>query len=162
MCPSFQKVSLVNTTHQQPSTGVASRLQQSTSSPKFLHLDLENGRRKIPLSDCLKVDVNDDSSPEESSYRVDDFPDEFDDEPLHMNLSESKSNVNGNISKTHDNLSKNALNFKKYARIPEYSVAEENRNVRSFHSITLPDGKTREIDMKVKYFFHVIFIFIFF
>lgn len=34
--------------------------------------------------------------------------------------------------------------------IPEYSAAEESKNVRNFNMITLPDGKTREIDMKVR------------
>lgn len=33
--------------------------------------------------------------------------------------------------------------------IPEYTAAEERRDSRNWQKITLPDGKTREIDMKV-------------
>lgn len=36
--------------------------------------------------------------------------------------------------------------------IPEYTAADESKNVRKFQSITLPDGKIREIDMKVSLF----------
>lgn len=127
------------------------RLQQSSSSPKFLHLDIEsNGRRKVPLSDSLKVDQADDSSPEELSYRNDDFFDDFDDDALHMNSSDyNKSQMNGNLLDVVKNFCKPFLNSDNCARIPEYSAAEENRNVRNFQNITLPDGKTREIDMKV-------------
>lgn len=41
------------------------------------------------------------------------------------------------------------LNFNSNECIREYSAAEESKNVRNFNMITLPDGKTREIDMKV-------------
>lgn len=33
--------------------------------------------------------------------------------------------------------------------IPEYTADEERRDSRNWQKITLPDGKTREIDMKV-------------
>lgn len=139
-----------NTGQQQQSSAGIIRLQQSSSSPKFLHLDIDSksSRQRIPLSDSLKVD--DDSSPEESSYRADDFLDDFDDEPeIHMSQSNNKSTVNGNLPKLLKQFFKLNLNSENCARIPEYTIAEENRNVRNFQCITLPDGKTREIDMKV-------------
>lgn len=40
-------------------------------------------------------------------------------------------------------------NNRKPEPIPEYSAAEERRDSRNWQKITLPDGKTREIDMKV-------------
>ncbi|XP_070498337.1 protein prune homolog 2 isoform X2 [Chironomus tepperi] len=123
VCPSFNKVTLVNTNSGQQQSPSLIRLQQSSSSPKFLHLDIEsNSKRRVPLSDSLKVDQADDSSPEESSYRNDDFFDDFDDDALHMNSTDYKSQTN---------------------------AVEESRNVRNFQCITLPDGKSREIDMKV-------------
>ena len=142
-------MTLVSTNTGQQQSPALIRLQQSSSSPKFLHLDIEsNSRRKIPLSDSLKAD--DDSSPEESSYRNDDFFDDFDDDALHMTLNDSsKSAVNGNFVEVVKNFCKPYLNSDNCARIPEYSAVEESRNVRNFQCITLPDGKTREIDMKV-------------
>ncbi|KAL7051681.1 hypothetical protein ACKWTF_004570 [Chironomus riparius] len=151
VCPSFDKVTLVhtNTGQQQPPSLI--RLQQSSSSPKFLHLDIEsNSRRKVPLSDSLKVDTADDSSPEEPSYKNDDFFDDFDDDALHMNNSSAhKSQMNGNLLDVVKNFCKPYLNSANCARIPEYTAVEESKNVRNFQCITLPDGKTREIDMKV-------------
>lgn len=137
---SFQTVALVNT---HPLATHAVRLQQSSSSPKFLNL--EQHRRKIPLSDDLKID--DDSSPEELSFRADNFPDDDDDEPLQINHTSDNKSVNGNFCKTL--FGKLLLKSKSLECIPEYSAVEESRNVRSFQLITLPDGKTREIDMKV-------------
>lgn len=142
-------MTLTNTGQQQQPSPSLIRLQQSSSSPKFLHLDIEsNGRRKVPLSDSLKVDQADDSSPEELSCRNDDFFDDFDDEALHM-ISDHKSQMNGNLLDVVKNFCKPLLNSDNCARLPEYTATEESRNVRNFQSITLPDGKTREIDMKV-------------
>ena len=143
VCASFQTVALVNANpHQQP----VSRLQQSSSSPKFLNL--EHQRRKIPLSNDLKID-DDDSSPEELSFRGDDFQDDDDNEPLKFSISSDNKTVNGKFCNFLDVDDKKLLNSDSNECIPEYSASEENRNVRNFHLITLPDGKTREIDMKV-------------
>ena len=39
VCPKFEKVTLVSTGQQQSASPSHVRLQQSSSSPKFLHLD---------------------------------------------------------------------------------------------------------------------------
>lgn len=140
VCSSFQTVALVSANPQQQVV----RLHQSASSPKFLNL--EHQRRKIPLSDDLKID--DDSSPEELSFRADDFPDD-DDEPLQINLPSDNKAVNGKFCDSIAVNDERVLNYDSNECIPEYSASEESRNVRSFQLITLPDGKTREIDMKV-------------
>lgn len=140
MCASFQTVALVNANPQQ----TVSRLQQSSSSPKFLNLDHQ--RRRISLSNDLKID--DDSSPEELSFRGDDLQDD-DDEPFKFSISNDNKTVNGNFCEFLSVCEKQVFNSDSNERIPEYSASEENRNVRSFQLITLPDGKTREIDMKV-------------
>lgn len=142
VCASFQTVALVNTNPQHP---IARSLQQSSSSPKFLNL--EQHRRKIPLSDDLKID--DDSSPEELSFRADDFPDDDENETLKINLPDDNKSLNGKFCDFFGFKKKQKLNSQSNECIPEYSAAEESRNVRSFQLITLPDGKTREIDMKV-------------
>jgi len=146
VCASFQTVALVNT--QPQPTSAMSRLQQSSSSPKFLNLD--RPRRKISLSENLKAGQDDDaSSPEELSYRADDFPDDDDDDDfLKMNLPSDNKPVNGNLCV---NSRKLVLNFPFTERIPEYTAVEEARNVRNHSIITLPDGKMREIDMKVSH-----------
>lgn len=141
VCSSFQTVALVNANPHQP----VLRLQQSSSSPKFLNL--EHQLRKIPLSNDLKID--DDSSPEELSFRGDDFLDDDDNEPLKISLASDNKIVNGNFCDSLAFHSKHVLNSDSNECIPEYSASEESRNVRSFQLITLPDGKTREIDMKV-------------
>lgn len=133
----------MNANPQQP----MSRLQQSSSSPKFLNL--EHQRRKIPLSNDLKID-DDDSSPEELSFRDDDFRDDDDDnEPLKFSIGSDNKALNGNFFSFLAVSKKHVLNSDLNECIPEYSASEENRNVRNFQLITLPDGKTREIDMKV-------------
>lgn len=137
---SFQTVALVNANPQQPML----RLQQSSSSPKFLNLE---HRRKISLSTDLKID--DDSSPEELSFRGDDCLDDDDNEPLTISLTTDNKIVNGNFCDSLASTGKQVLNSDSIECIPEYSASEESRNVRSFQLITLPDGKTREIDMKV-------------
>ena len=137
---------------------VTRSLQQSSSSPKFLNSDQQ--RRKIPLTDVLKADDDELSSPEEVSAR--DFPndddDDYFDEPIQISAIPStstadKTNSNGNFNKfiAHGKL---PLNISTNERIPEYTAADEARNVRNFQLITLPDGKTREIDMKVSFIFN--------
>lgn len=118
-----------------------SRLQQSTSSPKFLSLE----KRTISLTEELKIDS--DSSPEELSYRAEDYSDDDDEGDLAINS--TKDNKHGNFDGKFDVETKKNLNFNSNECIPEYSAVEENKNVRNFNLITLPDGKTREIDMKV-------------
>jgi hypothetical protein len=144
VCASLQKVSLVNTNPQQSIT-----ITHSASSPKFLHLDVD--RRKLPLNVGLQSnDVDNDSSPEESSYHPEDFGDDLDDDGL---LPMNSCDNNGKFS-MFNNLKKLSISSNSHARlpIPEYSATEENRNVRNFQCITLPDGKSREIDMKVIFF----------
>jgi Bcl2-/adenovirus E1B nineteen kDa-interacting protein 2 len=146
VCESLQKVTLVNTNPQTAtiSGATTARLQQSTSSPKILHLDVETVRHRNPQKD--NDDDNDDSSFEESSYRAEDFGDDFDDEPPVMNSCDN----NGNCSFL-DAFKKLSISNASHARlpIPEYTAAEETKNVRNFNCIMLPDGKVREIDMKV-------------
>lgn len=138
VCSSFQTVAFVNANPLQP----ISRLQQSSSSPKFLNL--EHQRRKIPLADGLKID--DDSSPEELDFRPNDFPDDDDLEPIQISFSTDNKPMNGNFCDSLGICEGKKLNSRLNECIPEYSASEENKNVRNFQLITLPDGKTREID----------------
>lgn len=142
VCESFQKVTLVNTNPQHPVTNSGSRIQHSSSSPKFLHLDIDNDRRKTNQKDGVEID--DDSSPEELSYRAENFCDDFEDEPLQMNDNNGKFSLINAFKKL-------SVSNDFRARLPilEYSAADESKNVRNFQCITLPDGKVREIDMKV-------------
>lgn len=142
VCESFQKVTLVNTNPQHPATNSGNRIQHSSSSPKFLHLDIDNDRRK-------RDEVDDDSSPEELSYVAGNFGDDFDDEPLQMNDNNGKFSL-FNAFKPVNN------DFRARLPILEYSAADESKNVRNFQCITLPDGKVREIDMKVREHFMLI------
>lgn len=143
VCASFQTVALVNTNPQPNQHQSFSRLQQSSSSPKFLNL-----QRTASPSAGLKID--DDSSPEELSFRAeDDFLDDDIDEPMQINLPSDNKAVNGNFCDSLGVQSDLVLKSASTECIPEYSAAEESKNVRSFQLITLPDGKTREIDMKV-------------
>lgn len=93
----------------------------------------------------MKADV--DSSPEELSFR-DDFLDDDDNNPPNTVPSDNKPN-NGKFCDFLDDM--RVLKCDLNECIPEYSASEENRNVRSFQQINLPDGKTREIDMKVEF-----------
>lgn len=143
VCASFQTVALVNTNPQPNQHQNVTRLQQSSSSPKFLNLE-----RRTPLSDGLKID--DDSSPEELSFRgEDDFLDDDYNEPLRINLPSDNKALNGNFCDSFGVNGDQVLNSASNECIPEYTASEESKNVRSFQLITLPDGKTREIDMKV-------------
>lgn len=100
------------------------------------------------MTEELRIDS--DSSPEEFSNQIQDFSDDEDDLNMETNVTKDNKPLNGNFSKR---LEKNQkLNFNPNECIPEYSASEESRNVRNFHLITLPDGKTREIDMKVSKF----------
>lgn len=143
VCASFQTVALVNTNPQPNQHQNISRLQQSSSSPKFLNL-----QRTASHSGGLKID--DDSSPEELSFRgEDDFLDDDVNEPLRINLPSDNKAMNGNFCESFGVKSDRLLNSASTECIPEYSAAEESKNVRSFQLITLPDGRTKEIDMKV-------------
>lgn len=140
VCESFQKVTLVNTNPQHPASNSGNRIQHSSSSPKFLHLDIDNDRRKSNQRDGNEID--DDSSPEELSYRADNFGEDFDDD---NNGKFSFSNTFKKLPVSND--------FRARLPILEYSAADESKNVRNFQCITLPDGKIREIDMKVRHYF---------
>lgn len=142
VCESFQKVTLVNTNPQHPATNSGNRIQHSSSSPKFLHLDIDNDRRK-------RDEVDDDSSPEELSYVAGNFGDDFDDEPLQMNDNNGKFSLFNAFMPVNND-------FRARLPILEYSAADESKNVRNFQCITLPDGKVREIDMKVREHFMLI------
>ena len=149
VCASLQKVSLVNTSSQQ-TTSIT--VTHSSSSPKVL-VNFDADCKTQNLSHGLRTNeaMLNDSSPEESSYNPDDFDD--DDDGL---FSKNFCSNNGNCSFI-DELKNSPLSSKFNARllIPEYSAEEENRNVRNFQCVSLPDGKTREIDMKVlsRFFF---------
>ena len=65
------------------------------------------------------------------------------------NSSDHKSQMNGKLLDVVKIFCKPYLNSDNCARIPEYTAVEESRNVWNFQCITLPDGKSREIDMKV-------------
>lgn len=65
--------------------------------------------------------------------------------------------TNGNFLQSASTSTAQILNSNPSERIPEYSAADEAKNVRNFQIITLPDGKTREIDMKVSLVFSLKF-----
>jgi prune family protein 2 len=161
--PTFQTVALVSN---------PPRLQQSTSSPKLLNM---SSRRKISLSDNLKSDENSSNDDSLSNESID-FPDDLDDNDdiidefnldlppnrrhektlqlvsLSPSCSDNKpadSVANGNFAFSSAFVNQKILNHNSVECIPEYSAADEAKNVRNFQLITLPDGKTREIDMKV-------------
>ena len=130
-------------------------MHQSSSSPKSLNMDQ---RRKIPLSDDLKADELSLSSQSNQSIDFkdeDDMDDDLDAVPkpniVIMSPSTSTADpklVNGNFLQSASTSKAPVLNSYSSERIPEYSAADEARNVRNFQVITL-NGKTREIDMKV-------------
>ncbi|XP_058832502.1 protein prune homolog 2 [Topomyia yanbarensis] len=136
--PAFQSVALV-----QSQSGQQLH-HHNCISPKFHH------RRKISLSADLLVD--DMSSFEEtvSNHSVDDLQQNLvslspsssilDDNGFNVDIDEDFSDVLGS--------SRNSANGGGIS-LPQYSARDEARDIRNWQKITLPDGKTREIDMKV-------------
>uniref|UniRef100_A0A8D8KQ05 Protein prune homolog 2 n=1 Tax=Culex pipiens TaxID=7175 RepID=A0A8D8KQ05_CULPI len=142
--PTFQSVALV-----QSQSG--SQLQQQQS---FEHKSISprlHERRNVPLSTDLLVD--DISSLEEtvSNHSVDDLQQNL----VSLSPSSSILDDNGfNVDIDDDFLEvpgtpKNGAGSGSAPQLPQYSARDEARDIRNWQKITLPDGKTREIDMKV-------------
>ncbi|XP_058460611.1 probable serine/threonine-protein kinase dyrk2 [Malaya genurostris] len=135
--PAFQSVALVQSQS-------AQQLQHTSISPKL------HQRRKIPLSTDLLVD--DISSFEEtvSNHSVDELQQNLvslspsssilDDNGFNVDIDEDFSDVLGSPRNCASDPG---------VSLPQYSAREEARDIRNWQKITLPDGKTREIDMKV-------------
>lgn len=133
--PSFQTVSLVPN----------SSYKATNTSPKI------ERRRKIALADDLLL--SDVSSIDTMSNHS------FDDDLNFVSLSPSSSFVLDDktgrtrntikYNKDDDELGSTPTTPKNVEPLPQYTEAEERRDSRNWQKITLPDGKTREIDMKV-------------
>uniref|UniRef100_A0A182K9S6 CRAL-TRIO domain-containing protein n=1 Tax=Anopheles christyi TaxID=43041 RepID=A0A182K9S6_9DIPT len=158
--PTFQSVAL----HASPPesdgpspTGGQQRKQKHNSksiSPRL------HQRRKVPLPSDLLVD--DVSSMEDtlSNQSVDELQQNLvslspsssilDDNGFNVDIDEDFLDLPGTPKATgssadggHDSVLGRA------SSLPQYSAREEARDIRNWQKITLPDGKTREIDMKV-------------
>ncbi|XP_055529971.1 uncharacterized protein LOC129721443 [Wyeomyia smithii] len=136
--PAYQSVALVQ---------AQSQLQQSSLQHKSISPKLHQ-RRKISLSAELLVD--DISSPEDtqSNHSVDDLQQNL------VSISPSSSILDDNgfnvdIDEDFSDLPGTPRNGSSSAVLPQYSARDEARDIRNWQKITLPDGKTREIDMKV-------------
>lgn len=133
--PSFQTVSLVPN----------SSYKATNTSPKI------ERRRKIPLADDL---LNSDVSSVDTMSNH-----SFDDDLNLVSLSPSSSFVLDDkigrakntikYNKDDDESGSTPTTPKNVEPLPQYTEAEERRDSRNWQKITLPDGKTREIDMKV-------------
>lgn len=138
--PTFQSVALVQS---QSNSQLQQVFQHKSISPRL------HKRRKGPLSSDLLVD--DMSSFEEtiSNHSVDDLQQNLvslspsssilDDNGFNVDIDEDFLDVPGTPKTPSGNS----------APLPQYSARAEARDIRSWQKITLPDGKTREIDMKV-------------
>lgn len=133
--PSFQTVSLVPN----------SSYKATNTSPKI------ERRRKIALADDL---LNSDVSSIDTMSNH-----SFDDDLNLVSLSPSSSFVLDDkigrarntikYNKDDDDSGSTPTTPKNVEPLPQYTEAEERRDSRNWQKITLPDGKTREIDMKV-------------
>ncbi|XP_053685225.1 uncharacterized protein LOC128734869 [Sabethes cyaneus] len=137
--PAYQSVALIQSQSQ-------SQLQHSSLQHKSISPKLQQ-RRKISLSAELLVD--DISSPEEtqSNHSVDDLQQNL------VSISPSSSILDDNgfvdIDEDFSDVPGSPRNGPSGDALPQYSAREEARDIRNWQKITLPDGKTREIDMKV-------------
>lgn len=138
--PTFQSVALVQS---QSNSQLQQVFQHKSISPRL------HKRRKGPSASDLLVD--DMSSFEEtiSNHSVDDLQQNLvslspsssilDDNGFNVDIDEDFLDVPGSPKTPSGNS----------APLPQYSARAEARDIRSWQKITLPDGKTREIDMKV-------------
>nr|XP_040223756.2 protein prune homolog 2 [Anopheles coluzzii] len=159
--PTFQSVALHASPPQSdgpsPTGGGQQRKQKHPSksiSPRL------HQRRKVPLPSDLLVD--DVSSMEDtlSNQSVDELQQNLvslspsssilDDNGFNVDIDEDFLDLPGTPKATgssadagHDAV------LGRSSTLPQYSAREEARDIRNWQKITLPDGKTREIDMKV-------------
>ncbi|XP_055631539.1 uncharacterized protein LOC129771670 [Toxorhynchites rutilus septentrionalis] len=138
--PTFQSVALVQSCS---STQIHHSYPHKSISPKLYQ------RRKVQIPADLLVD--DISSIEEtvSNHSVDDLQQNL----VSLSPSSSILDDNGfNVDIDEDFLDAHGspkYNGSNSCALPQYSAREEARDIRNWQKITLPDGKTREIDMKV-------------
>ncbi|XP_055606286.1 caytaxin [Uranotaenia lowii] len=138
--PAFQSVALGQS---QSNSQLQQNLHHKSISPRL------HQRRKLTLHGDLMVD--DISSLEEtvSNHSVDDLQQNL----VSLSPSSSILDDNGfNVEIDEDFLDvpgtpKNDAGGS--ASLPQYSARDEARDIRNWQKITLPDGKTHEIDMKV-------------
>ncbi|XP_053674173.1 uncharacterized protein LOC128724474 [Anopheles nili] len=155
--PTFQSVALLPSPPQSivpTSTGLHPQKQQSKSISPRLHQ-----RRKVPLPSDLLVD--DVSSMEDSlsNQSVDELQQNLvslspsssilDDNGFNVDIDEDFLDLPGTPKATGSVDSSQDVALVHSAVLPQYSAREEARDIRNWQKITLPDGKTREIDMKV-------------
>uniref|UniRef100_A0AAG5DAF0 CRAL-TRIO domain-containing protein n=1 Tax=Anopheles atroparvus TaxID=41427 RepID=A0AAG5DAF0_ANOAO len=159
--PTFQSVALRSSSP--PGQAFTAAAQQSKSISPRLHQ-----RRKVPLPSDLLVD--DVSSLEEtlSNQSVDELQQNLvslspsssilDDNGFNVDIDEDFLDLPGTPKATQHQPQQQQqqqydcqLDATGHAgsSLPQYSAREEARDIRNWQKITLPDGKTREIDMKV-------------
>lgn len=136
--PSFKSVSLM-------ATASGSKLRSDDSPPN-------DGRRKIPLGAGIRTGDGDDdvsSIDTVSNDSIDDdrLDEDFDDYPGDNNL------VSASVSSSllDDAAANEAAGGAAggSSLLPQYSATDEARDSRGWQRITLSNGKTRDIDMKV-------------
>ena len=129
--PTFQTVSLIPNNQ---------AFQHKSISPKL------SQRRKIPLSTDILADEISSLEDTLSNHSVDDLQQNL----VSISPSSSILDNNGfNIDMDDDLLDMTPSTPKNMSQIPQYTAKEEARDIRNWQKVTLPDGKTREIDMKV-------------
>ncbi|KFB50773.1 AGAP005565-PA-like protein [Anopheles sinensis] len=152
VAPTFQSVAL------RPSSPPGPAQQSKSISPRL------HQRRKVPLPSDLLVD--DVSSLEEtlSNQSVDELQQNLvslspsssilDDNGFNVDIDEDFLDLPGTPKATQlqqQQLQDGPADAAALAgsSLPQYTAREEARDIRNWQKITLPDGKTREIDMKV-------------
>ncbi|XP_052873015.1 protein prune homolog 2 [Anopheles cruzii] len=151
--PTFQSVALLPSPPGQP--------MSPTAGPKSISPRLHQ-RRKVPLPSDLLVD--DASSIEDtlSNQSVDELQQNLvslspsssilDDNGFNVDIDEDFLDLPGTPKAVHRGDGAEgcrAPGSSSPAALPQYTARDEARDIRNWQKITLPDGKTREIDMKV-------------
>ncbi|TMW52156.1 hypothetical protein DOY81_002715 [Sarcophaga bullata] len=94
------------------------------------------------LIDGLDDDVDDDDDDDCEGPEI--LPDDD------MDDDQQFDHITGHITPTPGrSLNSPCINFPDNPQLPQYSAAEERRDSRNWQKITLPDGRTRDIDMRV-------------
>uniref|UniRef100_A0A182NLP2 CRAL-TRIO domain-containing protein n=1 Tax=Anopheles dirus TaxID=7168 RepID=A0A182NLP2_9DIPT len=157
--PTFQSVALHTSPPPSdgpsPTAGGVPRKKKKKQHSKSISPRLHQ-RRKVPLPADLLVD--DVSSMEDtlSNQSVDELQQNLvslspsssilDDNGFNVDIDEDFLDLPGTPKAT---VSAGAEANELSTALPQYSAREEARDIRNWQKITLPDGKTREIDMKV-------------
>uniref|UniRef100_A0A182PHF7 CRAL-TRIO domain-containing protein n=1 Tax=Anopheles epiroticus TaxID=199890 RepID=A0A182PHF7_9DIPT len=157
--PTFQSVALHASPSQSDAPSPTGRPRKHKHHSKSISPRLHQ-RRKVPLPSDLLVD--DVSSMEDtlSNQSVDELQQNLvslspsssilDDNGFNVDIDEDFLDLPGTPKATGSSTDggQDAV-LGRSSSLPQYSAREEARDIRNWQKITLPDGKTREIDMKV-------------